>query len=207
MFSGRAYPCLGFVAGVRTILDIGANVGASTLYFAGQYPEARILAFEPFTESYELLARNVQGLSRISTFNFGLSDQDRQAPLHLGVFDSVTNSLGHSSEASGQRDVVVQLRNSGDVLAEQNITEVDILKLDTEGSELPILRSMFPTVARAGVIYLEFHSEADRREIDRMLSPTHVLLRGRIDSPHRGEFCYALRERVPRELDDMAIVL
>ena len=61
-----------------TIVDVGANIGASTLYFAGNYQQARILAFEPFLESYELLVRNVEGISRISTFNFGLFDRDKQ---------------------------------------------------------------------------------------------------------------------------------
>lgn len=191
----------------RTIVDIGANIGASTLYFAGNYQQARILAFEPFLESYELLVRNVQGLSQISTFNFGLFDRDKQAPLHLGLQDSVTNSISVGSETSKDGHVLVNLREASAVLAEQNVSEIDILKLDTEGSELPILRSMSALVARVGVIYIEFHHEADRREIDRMLSPTHVLVVGRITAPHRGELCYALRERIPLEVNAMAIVV
>jgi FkbM family methyltransferase len=207
VLSGGSYPDLGFMRDVRTIVDVGANIGASTLYFAGNYQQARILAFEPFLESYELLVRNVEGISRISTFNFGLFDRDKQAPLHLGLQDSVTNSIAVGRETSEDRHVFVNLREAGAVLAELNVSEVDILKLDTEGCELPILRSMSALAARAGVIYIEFHHEADRREIDRLLSPTHVLVLGRINSPHRGELSYALRGLVPPEVNDLAIVV
>ena len=207
VLSGSSYPDLGLVREVRIIVDVGANIGASTLYFAGIYQQARILAFEPFLESYELLVRNVEGIPRINTFNFGLFDQDKQTPLHLGVQDSVTNSIAVGHETSEDRHVLVNLREAGGVLAEQNVSEVDILKLDTEGCELPILRSMSAVVARAGVIYIEFHHEADRREIDRLLSPTHVLVLGRITSPHRGELSYALRGLVLPEVNALAIVV
>ncbi len=207
VLSGISYPDLGFLRDVRTIVDIGANIGASTLYFAEKHPQARILAFEPFLESYELLVRNVQGLPQISTFNLGLFDRDKQVPLRLGLQDSVTNSIGVGRETSNDKHVPINLRDARTVLTELGVSEVDILKVDTEGCELPIFRSLSALAARAGVIYIEFHHEADRREIDRMLSPTHVLVLGQITSPHRGELSYALRELVPPDVNAMAIVL
>lgn len=207
VFAGKSYPRLPFISDVRTVVDVGANIGASTLFFALNYPDARILAFEPYPESHALLVRNVEGLPQINTFDFGLYDSDKRAPLHLGLEDSVTNSIGASTEAAADRDVVVKLRTASTVLTEQNVVGIDILKLDTEGCELPILRSMVAWLARVVVVYVEFHRESDRREIDRMLSPTHVLFAGQITEPHRGELCYVLRERVPPQVEARAIVL
>ena len=46
-----------------------ANIGGASLYFALNYPQARVLAFEPAPQSYELLVRNTQGLKRLEAFN------------------------------------------------------------------------------------------------------------------------------------------
>ncbi len=177
------------------ILDIGANIGASTLYFAANYPQARILAFEPFLESYELLVRNVEGLQHISTFDFGLLDRDQQAPLHLGLQDSATNSIAVVKRAPQVR--AGRAARAAPCLPNKAWRKRTLSKLDTEGSELPILRSMSALVVR--VIYIEFHHEADRSEIDRMLSPTHMLIFGHITAPHRGELCYAPRGQFRRK--------
>jgi len=46
IFAGTTYPNIPFVSGVKTILDIGANVGAASVYLAMSYPESRVYAFE-----------------------------------------------------------------------------------------------------------------------------------------------------------------
>jgi len=196
VITGKSYPLLPHFGEVRTILDIGANVGAATLYFALNYPHARILAYEPAPLSYALLVQNIQGLPRVETFGFGLSDEDRRALLYMGQQDSVTNSV-HSSPENTSAAVEVELRAAGAVLAEQGVEAVDILKLDTEGCEVPILRSLTSLLPSLGVVFVEYHDEDDRREIDRMLGGTHVLYQGRAIAPHRGEFCYLARSRLP----------
>jgi FkbM family methyltransferase len=194
--TGKSYPLQPAFGEVRTILDIGANVGAATLYFAVNYPGARVLAYEPAPLSYALLARNIRGLPGVEAFNFGLADEDRRALLYLGQQDSVTNSVCSSPENTSAA-VEVQLRAAGAVLAEQGVKAVDILKLDTEGCEVPILRSLAGLLPHVGVLFVEYHDEEDRREIDRLLGGTHVLCQGRILALHRGEFCYLARSRLP----------
>jgi hypothetical protein len=54
-------------------------------------------------------------------------------------------------------------------------------------------------------VYLEYHDEADRREIDRLLEPTHILFRGLIHTAHRGELCYVLQARMPKEWGQLRI--
>ena len=207
IYGGRTYFILPFIDNVRTIVDIGANVGASTIYFAMNYPQARILAFEPFPESYELLARNIQNMPNIIAFDYGLFDQDKQADLHLGLQDSLQGSIGACAEVSADKKVTVSLRDAKTVFVEQNVEEIDILILDTEGCELPILRSIADLFSRVGVFYVEFHHEADRLEIDRMLRPTHLLVKGNISGPDRGELCYALRKRIPDRINALGISL
>src|SRR5438105_2732424 len=55
--------CYAFRSGTQSplILDCGANIGLSTLYFKRAFPNARIIAFEPDPRVYEALVHNVHG--------------------------------------------------------------------------------------------------------------------------------------------------
>jgi len=61
----------------------------------------------------------------------------------------------------------------------------------------PILKSLEPWLGRFQVNYMEYHSEIDRRRIDALLEPTHLLQGGKALHPHRGEFCYLARSALP----------
>jgi FkbM family methyltransferase len=201
VLSGASYPLQRLAEPVRTVLDVGANVGAATVYFALHYPQARLLAFEPAPASYGLLVRNTRGLVNVETLNIGLADKSRRAALYLGSQDSVTNSVC-ASVLNTRTAVPVRLRSARSALADLCVDGADILKLDTEGCELPILRSLAPMLPRIGVIYVEYHGEADRLEIDRLFAGTHLLVQGRALGPHRGEFCYVAKGRLPDNVDD-----
>ena len=41
IFAGVTYPIIPLVSGVKTVVDVGANVGAASVYFATAYPDAR----------------------------------------------------------------------------------------------------------------------------------------------------------------------
>jgi FkbM family methyltransferase len=196
VFQGHAYPPMKFSGAVRTIVDVGANVGAAAVFFSIQYPQARLFAFEPTPTNHALLAANTADLPQVKTFPFGLFDRDRQAALYHGLHGSIQNSIGRSAQQTEVSETIA-LRETAAVLRELQLETIDILKLDTEGCEVPILLSMWKWIPRTGVIYVEFHSEVDRLEIDRLLSPTHVLYRGTISRLCRGELCYVAKNRLP----------
>jgi len=65
------------------------------------------------------------------------------------------------------------------------ISYIDVLKIDTEGSEVEILESLRPYLPYVGILMIEFHSEKDRRNIDALLE-THVLFNANICQPNLG---------------------
>jgi FkbM family methyltransferase len=200
VLSGHSYPPLPIAGPIRTIVDIGANVGAAAVYFALHYRDARVLAFEPSPDSFELLRLNTADLGQVERFDFGLFDHDHETTLYTGCHDPVENSIGHGGEQTGH-GVMIQLRRAYEVLSLAGVKQIDILKLDTEGCEVPILRSLTPMLPSVNVIYVEFHSERDRVEIDRLLGPTHSLFRGTVMRPFRGELVYVSRQCLPPSLD------
>jgi FkbM family methyltransferase len=203
VLSGKSYPILPTAGVLKTIVDIGANVGAATVYFASQYPAAQILAFEPSPTSFALLIRNTADLPQVRPFPFGLIDRDVQTVLYHGREDAVCDSIGQSREQTSE-GTPITLRAAGQALKEAQVDQIDILKLDTEGCEVPILRSLNEFLPRTGVIYVEFHSERDRLEIDRLLLPTHALFRAEIARSYRGELCYVSRQCLPASIEQEA---
>lgn len=192
---GKTYRLLPKLSGVRCVVDIGANVGAATILFANAYPESRILAFEPAPDSFVLLQRNTEDIEGVEAYPIGLFNADRKATLYRGRKDTVTRSLaiGWGTTEAGDQ---VTLRDAAECLRELSVDRIDILKVDTEGAELHILSSITDLLANISIIYLEFHSEDDRRAIDTMLAPSHMLCVARIDEPHRGDLTYVVKRIV-----------
>ena len=198
IFAGNTYPNISFVSGVKTILDIGANVGAASVYLAMAYPNAQVYAFEPGSVALPLLQQNVAPLRNVSVFPYGLYSMRKAAPLFHGKHDSVESSVCSTGRTAGTGEAI-RLESASQFLSEHNINIVDILKIDTEGCEVPILQSLSNYLSQVKVLYVEYHSERDRRLIDGMLAETHVLWRGKVTFAYRGEFCYLKRELVPDE--------
>lgn len=201
---GESYPLIPFLTNVRTVLDVGANVGAASVYLALHYPEARVFAFEPDPRCWALLRQNVADLTGVEVFGFGLSDCNGRAELFPGTEDPATNSLHRSVLASGE-GLAVELRSPEPLLADLGVGPIDILKLDAEGSEVEILRAMAARLPATGAVYVEYHDEADRRAIDRLLESTHTMYRGSIHAPHRGELCYVLTSSIPEEASRLRV--
>lgn len=61
-------------AAVKTIVDVGANVGASVLFWKSIYPDAKIHCFEPIPSNFEVLSQNCAGLNEVTPHNEALGD-------------------------------------------------------------------------------------------------------------------------------------
>jgi FkbM family methyltransferase len=193
ILAGETYAIVPGLQDVRTILDVGANLGAASVLFACHYPEATVHAFEPGPETYRLFVRNTAGFPNIVPHNFGLLDENDERPLYRGKGSPGEASIFHHPWVEDESDLV-QLRNARAWSEEAQIERIDILKVDTEGCELPIFRGLAGYLPEVQVVYLEFHSKDDWRELDAMLSPTHELMAGKVLFEN-GELVYLAKDR------------
>lgn len=121
-----------------TFIDIGANVGIYTLTAARVLNhQGRILAFEPNPPAFARLQFNIKAnpdiSAHITLLQEGVSDQDAEFELQLD-----TGNLGGSSlksRAASTQRVSVRCRPLLQVLMDQKITRIDMLKIDIEGAE------------------------------------------------------------------------
>ena len=189
IFQGKDYPILK-VDGYQPnmIIDVGANVGAATFFFMGSYPKAEYYCYEPSPSNFKYLQKNVEGCASIHTFNFGLSDESNHVRLYQGNSQCLQNSVIQSVEVTEEFEDI-ELRSANSELG-KIIRDKCILKIDTEGCELPILKAIEDNLENVDIIYLEYHSESDRIALEQLLNPRFSLWYASASMVHRGNLGY-----------------
>ena len=128
-------------------VDIGANQGFYSLYYAHHRPGARILAFEPDPYSIEKIRKNVSlnGFG-ISVCPYAIADRDGTMPLQLVQNrNRGRTSLVISREygRAGETLIDVPTRTLMHALEENGVRRISALKIDVEGYEYAALRAFF----------------------------------------------------------------
>jgi FkbM family methyltransferase len=136
------------------ILDCGANVGLASLFFRRTYPRARITAFEADPALFAILDANL-GAN-------GAADVDRRhaavwtsnGALNFNCEGSDSGMVGSLPGAVAGRTTSVPSVRLRDVLAEE---PVDLLKLDIEGAEDPVLADCEPLLHQVKALVMDLH--------------------------------------------------
>jgi FkbM family methyltransferase len=119
----------------NVILDLGAHVGLTTMYYAMKYPDARIISIEAEPSNYRQLVINTRQFRNVETCNYAVCGEDR--PVELFVHPrSVSHSLVERSE--GGTSTIVAGRSLDSLWAEHRISRVDLIKFNIEGMEFEV---------------------------------------------------------------------
>lgn len=195
VLAGRTYPMPRLPKDYRwsALVDIGANVGASAVWFQSLAPAARLICFEPAAENLRYLAANVAALPKGEVYGWGLFGSERQAVLHHGRNHCLQHSVIPNIE-TGPKNETILLKRASTEWDRLELTNVSILKIDTEGCEVPILEDLGRRLQTVDMIYVEWHSDEDRRAIDALLADRFLLNFADAKKIHRGVALYVARE-------------
>ena len=136
------------------IVDAGANIGMSAVYFALRYPTATIVAIEPEPTNFAVLAKNAKLFPKIIPIHAALWN-------HEGVVRIQDGGGGHW----GMRVVDANISSAADIrsitlqalLDELKIDKIDLMKVDVEGAECEIFSDPSAWIGRVGIICAELH--------------------------------------------------
>lgn len=126
----------------RVVVDIGSNIGLSSLYWLTRNRESYVYAHEPAPVSYERLMNNLRPFGgRLTARNEAVSNFRGTAS--LGMEPSGVNS---SLELKSTNSVNCQVIHINEVLesALQRTGQIDIIKIDSEGHEARTLAAIAP---------------------------------------------------------------
>jgi FkbM family methyltransferase len=143
------------------IVDVGAGIGDFAIYAAQSQPKSQVYAFEPFSESFELLLKNI-ALNSIENiipvkqavwyYEDRLAlDLSRDEPLQIKSQDKFsTDDLKNS--------ILVDAISLRKIIETYHLDQIDLIKLDCEGAEYEILlRAPAEILARVERIIMEYH--------------------------------------------------
>ena len=141
-----------FVKKFDNVIDVGGNVGLHTVRFSQKFKNVH--SFEPVTSNFECLKENCKSFTNIVLHNYGLGSCNENTVI----------SLPASSDNCGNYSIV-DFQSSSDELIKEEILikklddlqlEVDLIKIDTQGFEFPVLQGAIKTIVRCKpVIILE----------------------------------------------------
>lgn len=112
------------------IIDCGANIGLSSIYFANIYPNANIIAIEPEKSNFDMLVRNTYRYPNIICLQKGIWFK----PCFLEIIDSTVLNWAFMVKESNKKTNMeaVSILN---LIEKYELPQIDILKIDIEGSE------------------------------------------------------------------------
>ena len=146
---------------IKTVIDVGANVGQYALFIADVLPQAKIHAFEPLPTALESLATNTAG-KNVTVYPFALSDEHGKVTMNLNDFGPSSSMLPSTEllnrdfpQARKTTPIEIETRLFHELL-DVSILEREILvKIDVQGVEDKVIRGAPELMKAARVVVCE----------------------------------------------------
>lgn len=139
----------------RYIIDAGANIGLTSVYLANKYPDAAIISIEPDRENFEVLQANVEAYPQIIALNTALWSKS----CHVKVKDIGMGTTGFIVEPCSPKEPgALQAMSLNDIMVQYHFPQIDLLKVDIEGSEKHLLSENYEYwLSRTRTLVIELH--------------------------------------------------
>jgi FkbM family methyltransferase len=126
---------------IRSVLDIGGNIGQFSYTFKRLFKSVSIDVFEPNPEAFGFLQKNVQGLKGIRAYNYGLGGSGKTHIYYEAGRSSIGSLLkSNAGKASALKKVPVLLTNQPAKLTGKKY--YDLIKIDVEGYEYEVITNL-----------------------------------------------------------------
>ena len=147
-----------------SVLDIGANVGAISIPLAKKYQKTNFYLFEAHPEIYEelIINKSYNRLDNIELYNFAISNENTQTTYFYASNNFQNRGLSSLKINHDNIDCKkIQVNcTSIDKFFEKKDIKIDLIKIDTQGTELQVLKSSSQIIKKnKPVIIFEFESE------------------------------------------------
>ena len=141
------------------VFDVGANLGQSVEWFRRHVPKSDIHSFEPSPSCFNLLQENTARYAGVHVWNFAFGSVPGEMSFAENSSGDMSSFLELGTDGWGEivRHTNVKVRTIDNFCAEQAISCIDILKIDTQGFDLEVLKGAERMIRDHGIrtVYLE----------------------------------------------------
>jgi FkbM family methyltransferase len=147
---------------VKTVIDVGANIGQFASEARKALPNAHIYSFEPMKECYSALLRSRASDSNFTAYNFALGESAGNSIIHKNSYAPSSSILNNSkileeafpfTKESTDETIVVKTLDS--VLDGTKLEKNILLKLDVQGYEEKVLRGGLNFLNHVSIVLAE----------------------------------------------------
>jgi len=179
------------------VIDIGMNVGISSLYFASKEGCEKIFAYEPFAQTIEKAKKNLElnpaVSGKITVFNIGLGFPERKVGVYysekmkgsVGIYENALVNESEDKVLQGLeiRDVTEWIRKNFD-----SYNGAFIVKIDCEGAEYEIIRRLNETNLLQKISYfmIEWHGKGPKDLASIFLKNDYTVMEKESEHSYRG---------------------
>ena len=147
-----------------TIIDCGTNIGMSVLYFKLLAPNAKVIAFEPNPDTFNIIKDNVgKNNLDVKLYNVGLGKEQGELPFYTDMGDSSSQSASLTKHIQNKNRELKEIKVTIDKLSNYISGPIDVLKLDIEGAEGEVLEDLEETdkLKYCKIVFLEYHYDGE----------------------------------------------
>lgn len=142
------------------IIDCGANIGLSVIYFKKLFPNARVIAFEPDHTIFEMMETNLKpfNFTNIELINKAVWTSEGELTFYA---EGTLGGKINLESTTPQKDII---KINSYRLKELLNKKVDFLKIDIEGAEYEVLLDCKEELKNVELLFFEYHGSKNKKE-------------------------------------------
>lgn len=163
------YHARDFIKENSVIIDAGANIGVFSVLAANIARSGKVYAFEPVKKAYDLLNKNVDAYKNVVTVNVGLGSAVSKKKIATNDFSLISSTMEDSDSLQigdgwNNSAEIVEVTTIDKFVEENNLLNVDFIKIDTEGYESKIIEGAKNTINRFSptIVMSAYHHKEDK---------------------------------------------
>jgi FkbM family methyltransferase len=161
-----------------TVVDLGANSGLFTIWIKNVFPECSVIALEPEASNFKALVNNTSHLTGVKPLNLAIWSSSSNLQIVVkdgGEWAASISQLKSDNISMISSGSTVRSISMPQLILQENITSIDLLKIDIEGSESELFANNCEWLRLAKVICIELHDHMSKGCSKRFLESLSVL--------------------------------
>lgn len=157
---------------MKIIFDVGANNGQTAKKYNSDFKYAKIYSFEPHRSTFEKLIKNTSAKKNITCHNIAFGNKNGNEKIHISDDGSVFNRIINSENLTNNNSLEeINIRKLEDFVDEyfQNEPIINLLKIDTEGYDLEVLKGSERLISNQKIDFIEVETSMNKTNKDHIL--------------------------------------
>ncbi|MEI7873600.1 MAG: FkbM family methyltransferase [Alphaproteobacteria bacterium] len=136
------------------LFDVGANVGQTLKTLLRHAPDAKIYGFEPAVETFRVLQANFGDRRNVDLRNVALGAHPDRRVLQLSEDSQLNTLMPRDTQGVCGATQMTEVATIDDIVAAEDISHLDLLKIDVQGWEMEVLRGAGKLIAEHNLIFI-----------------------------------------------------